>query len=208
MHLVYNKHHEHRAGWYSQFRCSASPSRETFQRKRSFPVCTHSPRSIVMPKAEQATRDALSAALSAALPPETVYARQLARYEALSASSGAEIAKLERQIARLTSERDRLLVVYRRGSLDVERWESEDRALGARIDVLARELAVFGAAPARETYTRIAEALRIAEIALAVDPAQARNLLLRFRARVRLRSIGIVGIVWPAEIVPFFDAIT
>jgi DNA invertase Pin-like site-specific DNA recombinase len=208
MHLVYNKHHEHRAGWYSQFRCSASPSRETFQRARSFPVCTHTPRSIVMPKAEQATRDALSAALSAALPPETVYAQQLARYDELSASSATEIRKLERQIARLTSERDRLLVVYRRGSLDVERWESEDRALGARIDVLARELAVFGAAPAREDYLAMAEVLRVSRIALEVDASQARNVLLRFRARVRLRSISIVRLVWPPEIAPFFDAIT
>jgi hypothetical protein len=90
----------------------------------------------------------------------------------------------------------------------VERWESEDQALGARLDVLARELAVFGAAPAREDYLAMAEALRLAHIALNADPSQARNVLLRFRARARLRSIGIVGIVWPPEIAPFFDAIT
>jgi transcriptional regulator with XRE-family HTH domain len=68
------------------------------------------------------------------------------------------------------------------------------------------DLAVFGAAPARENYLAAAEAIEKLGILLAADPTHARSVLLRLRARVRLRSIGIVGIVWPPEIAPFFDA--
>lgn len=204
LHLVYQQ------GNYTKpaFRCSASPTLETFQRKRHFPPCTHTPRSMVMHKAERLTLDALSDALGRALTAEDVYARQKARHDALSASSGAEMRKLEKQIARLTGERERLLVVYRRGSLDVDRWEVEDAAIGSRLDVLARELAVFGAAPEQAAFVAVADALKLAQIALEVDPTQARSVLLRFRARVALRSTHIISLTWPEDIAPFFGANT
>lgn len=78
------------------------------------------------------------------------------------------------------------------------------RAIGARLDVLARKLAVFGAAPARAEYIERESALKLAAIALTVDPNQARTVMLRLGVRARLRSTHLVRLVWPAEVAPFF----
>ncbi len=188
---------------YAQFRCAASPTFETFQRARAFDVCTHSPRSIVQHKAEPAAIDTLLHDLTTLLPPDVVSDRALARYRALTQSSASTIAKLERQRSKLTGERDRLLTVYRRGSLDVDRWETDDRALSERLALIDRELAAYGSAPEPATFTATHDALAGLAVILSADPSYCRRVLLETGARVQLRSRGVVRIVWPEHLAPF-----
>jgi DNA invertase Pin-like site-specific DNA recombinase len=204
MHLIADKfHYDPPRG---QFRCSASPHLETFQRKRHVPPCTFRPRSIMASTAENLAVDALVATLEGVTDANAAYDAARAKFARLAASSGNHRVTLEKQLARLEQERERLLVLYRRGTLDVERWEKEDANYDKNYSALSAELATLAAPPDRDAIARQHAQIVTLRDALAIDPSQARRILIAFDCRVQ-RTAGGVRLVWPERLQAFFSAI-
>jgi DNA invertase Pin-like site-specific DNA recombinase len=187
-----------------QFRCSASPSLETFQRKRHVPPCDFRPRSIMASTAENLAVDALVETLQGVTDAERIYDAARAKFARLAASSGNRRTKLETQLARLEQERERLLVLYRRGTLDVERWETGDDELAGKIVAMNAELASLASPPDRDAINRQYTQIVTLRDALNIDPSQARRILMAFDCRVQRTADG-VRLVWPEKLQVFFS---
>jgi DNA invertase Pin-like site-specific DNA recombinase len=182
-----------------QFRCAASPTRPAFQR-RTYPACTFTPRSIMHHAAEAGTIAALAHDLTHLLDAETAYRHARERFAAVDGDGHRERQRLTRAREKAADERERLLVLYRRGSLDVERWEREDTALADRLAGLDADLAALPVPPDRAAFaaTRLqldGLAGMVAQIA-AIDPASLRPILTTTGATVQRTRAG-VRIVWP-----------
>jgi DNA invertase Pin-like site-specific DNA recombinase len=204
MHLIADKfHYDPPRG---QFRCSASPHLETFQRKRHVQQCDFRPRSIMASTAENLAVDALVHTLEGVTDAERIYEHAQRDFARLVASSGNRRAKLDTHLARLEQERERLLVLYRRGTLDVERWEKEDANYDKNYSALSAELATLAAPPDRDAIARQHAQIVTLRDALAIDPSQARRILIAFDCRVQ-RTAGGVRLVWPERLQAFFSAI-
>lgn len=196
MHLIYNQHPR---GGYAQFRCAASPTYERFQRLRSYPVCTFRPRSITQATAERLALVALADSLQGLMTPEEAYRRAAAHFARLERSRTTSRTQLERRITRAERERERLLVLYRRATLDVERWEASDRELAATLDTLNAQLAAMDAPPVLATMQREHERLASLGAALAVDASLARRVLMELGADVQ-RTVDGVRVRWPEQL--------
>lgn len=186
-----------------QFRCAAGPHMQDFQRKRGRPACTFRPRSIMHDLAESAVIDALATDLSRLGDPEAAYQAAAARYAASDRTTGTERTRLTRDHQKAEDERERLLVLYRRGSLDVERWEREDAALAARIATLSEALAALPTPPDRAAFGVARDALE--SIAATVQqvghirPEALRQVFVDTGATIQRTAAG-VRIVWPADL--------
>jgi hypothetical protein len=106
---------------------------------------------------------------------------------------------LERRIAGIERERDRLLVLYRRATLDVDRWEAADAELAGRLAGLRAELAALPEPPSLAAITATHGAVTALADALAADPAQCRRVLVRLEATVQRTADG-VRVVWPEAV--------
>jgi DNA invertase Pin-like site-specific DNA recombinase len=197
MHLVWLRPRSGNA--YGQFRCSASPTLEDFQRPKRYPVCEVRPRNIAQTKAERLTLVSVSAALSALVDPHVAYEYATALWRAQERAQGQTRAALERRIAGVERERDRLLILYRRATLDVDRWEAADAELAGRLAGLRAELAALPEPPSLAAITATHGALTALADALAVDPAQCRRVLVRLEATVQRTAEG-VRVVWPEAV--------
>ncbi len=180
-----------------RFKCAAEPSQQSFQ-NRTYPPCTSSPRSIMQHRAESETIAALVQDVGAVRDPDAVYA-ELVRLDR-SAQRDADRHRIERHLDRARNERERLLVLYRRGTLDVDRWETGDAASASRIHALDSDLAGIPVAPDRAAIEQDAAAL-IAVGALisrivADDPAEVRGVLMDLGATVHLHGRD-VRVSWP-----------
>lgn len=193
-----------------QFRCAASPWLDAATRSPGVPLCTWSPRSITSVKAERLTGDALTRDLAAMLDWSEVVARLDAEYRAGQKGRLKERSALERQIARLADQRDRLLTLYTRGSLDVPRWEAEDAALDAQISAARAALDALPEPPDATHLRAVAETLGGFRAALPAmldaDPMGARRLLQAVGATVQLAPGGLV-IRWPEPYRAFLGAL-
>jgi len=144
---------------YGQFKCSADPAREQFQRPRNYPACTFRPRSIVQAKAEREVIARLGAMLDTMTTVDAVFARQQRIYAASGPDILLQRKRLEKRLAAANEERDRLLLLYRRGTLDVERWEREDAMLGGKVAGIESEITLLPAEPDRRDIEAIAATL-------------------------------------------------
>jgi hypothetical protein len=188
-----------------QFRCAAGPSVQDFQRTRGVGRCDFQPRSIMLHAAVDGTIDALTADLSRLLDADEAIAQARERFASTDSTTGKERTRLDRELAKANDERERLLVLYRRGTLDVDRWEESDRDVADRIESITGQIAHLPVPPdpaairaARNELATIAGTLHEA---IAVDATQVRTLLLTIGAHVQRTTDG-VRIVWPADLAP------
>lgn len=201
MHLIYNRPKSGNGS--AQFRCAASPNRERFQR-RSYLVCTFRPRSITQAAAELLTLQAITTALQGLVTPEDAYRRATAHFARLERSRTTSRAQLERQMVKAERERERLLVLYRRATLDVERWEAQDAELAATLDTLSAQLDEMDTPPDLAVLQREHERLAGLGAALAVDPSLARRVLMELGADVQRTTDG-VRVRWPGAVAALLD---
>jgi len=208
MHLITDKFNSTPPA--GQFRCSANPHLEPFQRPRRFPPCSFSPRSIMQHAAERSALDAFSEAFGAIPAWEDVYRQRSAHYLRDEPTSIQDRARLTKQRDKLQDERERLLVLYRRGTLDVERWEREDTDLDQKITDVTTWLDALPAPPTEEAIQKSAALLgsmREIWIDLVRDhPEDARLLLMETDARVQRTATG-TRIMWPEDLAVFFPEI-
>lgn len=186
---------------YAQFRCAAL---HPFQHR--FPPCTHRPRRISPTKAERLTVARFVADLSDPVDWRDVLDEATQAYGVVHAEANAERRRLARALRQAETERDRLLALYRRGTLDVERWEREDADIGRTVALLDAQLATLPAAPDAAAVRAMGEHLRSVSASVAAlatdDPAGIRDVLYAFDAHVRLCGAG-VAIAWPSPIAAF-----
>lgn len=190
-----------------QFRCSAGPSIQEFQRKRDRAICRFTPRSIMHDAAVSGAVAGLIDDLDRMLDWETTLRLAQRRFESQDGSSVKERKRLDRAIERANDERERLLVLYRRGTLDVDRWESADQELTRQIDDLKHEREALPEPPdpiqlraSHDNLVKMRDA--VAEVA-PVAPDKIRQILMAAEARVQ-RTVSGVRIAWPDDLALFF----
>lgn len=193
---------------YGQFVCAAVAYHELPNRPNPWTKCQSRPRSITVGKAERLVAELLAAALESIPDWRDVERRTLDAFYRDQPDVIERRRRLERTAANLERERDRLLVLYRRASLDVERWEREDAALSARIESARGELAAIPAAPspdalrtAAATLTDIGDRFRLAA---AISPDEVAGIMRTAGIRGQLDN-GSVRLIWPDDLAPFFN---
>jgi DNA invertase Pin-like site-specific DNA recombinase len=189
-----------------RFRCSADPTLQQFQRPRAYPPCAFRPRSVTASIAEQKTIAALIEDLDRLADWRAVQRRLEASYRSSGDGIERERRRLKRELQRLTDERERLLVLYRRGSLDVDRWEAEDAQSNAAIETASAELDALPLPP--DPSTTEARALRLETIRDAItrvvedDVTRVRRILQELDVTVH-RDTNTIEIDWPPEVRAF-----
>jgi DNA invertase Pin-like site-specific DNA recombinase len=192
---------------HSNFRCAAHTARMRFDRQH-FPPCTSSPRSITAPRAERLVAAALADAFSTIPDWRAVEQRATARVKGQAPDAHRQRRQMERDLDRLTVERDRLLVLYRRATIEVDRWEAEDRQLAARIADLRARIAALPEPPSAVSLQATHQVLS----ALAGDVAMLAGFAPDRLAAI-MRSHGItaqlhdggVRLIWPESLGYFFE---
>lgn len=197
--------HQPQSSW--QFKCAAYYHHELPNRPNPYPTCTSSPRSITMPKAERLTIEALRTDLESLPDWQEAYDRTAQSFRHRLPDFLAKRRKLERDIEGLERERDRLLVLYRRATLDVDRWEKEDSAISGRIEVARSELASMPDMPSEDQFRQRAAQLRDLgdqfRLITSVAPEEIAKLM-RSAGVVAQLDRGSVRLQWPQDLSPFF----
>jgi len=197
----------HPRGAYANFRCAASPSLQTFQRRQSWPVCESHPRTMTKAKAERLTIEALTASLSGVQDWREVERRAQREYRANESSGAAKRRTLEKERTRLADERERLLVLYRRATLDVDRWERDDKDIADKLAAIDAELARNPAPPPASVLQDRAEKLMIISDRIRLlavgDQEQIGAIMREIGVMVQIHPGG-VRLRWPEELAMFF----
>ena len=166
-----------------------------------------SPRSITLPKAERLTIEALRRDLESLPAWQEVYDRTAQSFQRRQPDFLAKRRKLERDIVGLERERDRLLVLYRRATLDVERWEKEDLAISGRIETARSDLSSMPDMPSEDQFRQRAAQLRDLDdqfqLISSVAPDEIAKLM-RSAGVVAQLDRGSVRLQWPQDLSPFF----
>jgi hypothetical protein len=192
---------------HANFRCAAHTASMRFDRQH-FPPCTSSPRSIIAPRAERLVAAALADAFASIPDWQAVERRTAERIRAHAPDAAKTRRHLERERDRLAVERDRLLVLYRRATIEVDRWEAEDRQLAARIDDVRARIARLPEPPSPE----VLQATHRQLTALSDDVAMLAGFAPdRLAAIMRAHGItaqlhdGGVRLIWPESLRYFFE---
>ena len=197
--------HQPQSSW--QFKCAAYYHHELPNRPNPYPACMSSPRSITLPKAERLTIEALRRDLESLPAWQEVYDRTAQSFQRRQPDFLAKRRKLERDIAGLERERDRLLVLYRRATLDVDRWEKEDSAISGRVELARSELASMPDMPSEDQFRQRAAQLRDLgdqfRLITSVAPEEIAKLM-RSAGVVAQLDRGSVRLQWPHDLSPFF----
>ena len=185
-----------------RFRCLHDPTTGYFRGAYPPPVCTSSPRSITRAKAERLAAAALVHDLDQLMDWQDVTARAERIYQAGARDRGKDRTALERQFARLSSQRDRVLDLYKLNKLDIDRWEDEDTKLAAQIAAVQERLCAMPEPPdARSIKARVSELATIRAALpelIAVDPVGARRYVQAVGACFVLGKDAL-AIDWPAD---------
>lgn len=195
---------EHRGR--SFFRCAAYTAQYRFDRQR-FPPCTSTPRYITADRAERLVIEALTTALNQIPDAPEVEQRARARYSANEPDGERQRRQAHRDLERLTVERDRLLVLYRRATIEVERWEQEDALLARRIDDVRTRIAAIPEPPTAGVFEVRHRTLRT----LAADvnmiagtmPDELAAIMRKTGITAQLHEGGI-RLIWPPDLEAFF----
>jgi site-specific DNA recombinase len=203
----FGRPHDAERRLHSNFRCAAHTARMRFDRQH-FPPCTSSPRSITAPRAERLVAAALSEAFDDLPGWQSVEQRVAARVRAQAPDAQRQRRQLERDVDRLTVERDRLLVLYRRATIEVDRWEAEDRQLAARIDELRSRIAALPEPPSpatlQETHQLLSSLAGDVAMLAAFAPDRLAAIMRAHGITAQLHDGG-VRLLWPESLRSFFE---
>lgn len=191
-----------------QFRCGVGPTHPEFQRKRGVPVCTFTPRSIMVHAAVDGAIANLQDDLDRLIDWKQAHKTARLAFASLEGSGAVERKRLETTIAKVQNERERLLVLYRRGSLDVDRWETSDQDAASRLAALTVELMRLPEPPDPErlksNHSRLLEMRELVATIAPLSPDGIRKILVAADARVQRTATG-VRIAWPPDLEVFFE---
>lgn len=191
---------ERGGGW--RYRCG----HVQYPRYVGRPVCTTRPASMSAAKIEAALLPLLTDALETLASPTAVIARMRAGQTERESERVRRRQRLERRIADVTTQRDRLLDMTLRGAVEEDAYRPRDAALRAELNDLRAELAgVPSAVDPDRVAARHAHLIGVAqelEVARAGNPGALTGILHALDVRIVVGA-GPLRLRWPAALRAF-----
>lgn len=188
------------------FRCTSAIMRQSvWQLDR--PPCTAQRKSVRAAIAEREVIAAVIRDLDGMSEWADVYRAASTAFAAATKGHAADRRRCTRAVQVLEEERERLLVLYRRGSLDVARWEREDTDVALRLTEARAALDALPQPPDPDAYRAAHQDLltmreAIPELVDDDDPSELRSILAAVDATVRVDAERVT-VVWPERFAAF-----